>query len=80
MSLFNACMIHKYKLIALSWVLEFKLSTWLEKYQVKLKFFEKSVESNWEVELKNSSWVEKLNSTTWLENSIQFNKILDKCK
>ncbi len=68
------------RLTALNWVLEFKSSTWLEKYWVELKFFWKSVELNWEVEFKNSSRVEKLDSTTRLENSTQFNKILDKCK
>ncbi len=53
----------------LSQVLEFKLSTWLEKYQVKLNFFGKSVELSWEVESENSSWIEKLNSTTWLDST-----------
>ncbi len=64
----------------LSQVLKFESSTQLEKYQIELKFFWKSVELNWEVEFKNLSRVEKLNSTTQLKNSIQFNKILDKCK
>ncbi len=64
----------------LSQVLEFKLSIWLEKYQVKLNFFWKSVELSWEVESENSSWIEKLNSTTWLKNLTWLDKILDKCK
>ncbi len=69
-----------YKLIMLSWVLKFELNIQLKKYQVELKFFWKSVESNWEVEFKNLSWVEKLNSTTWFKNSTWLNKILNKCK
>ena len=68
------------RLIASSRVLEFESSIQLEKYQVELKFFWKSVESSWEVELKHLSWVEKLDSTTRLENSTQLDKILDKCK
>ncbi len=68
------------RLIALSWVLEFKSNTWFKKYQVELKFFEKSVELNWEVELENLNWVEKLDLTTRLDNSIQLDKILNKCK
>ncbi len=69
-----------YKLIASSWVLKFESSTWLEKCQIELKFFWKSVELSWEVELKNSNQVEKLDSTTKLKNLIQLNKILNKCK
>ncbi len=68
------------RLITSSWVLEFELSTQLEKCQVKLKFFWKSVKSSWEVEFKHSSQVKKLDSTTRLENSIQLDKILDRCK
>ncbi len=41
------------RLITSSQVLKFKSSTQLEKYQVELKFFWKSVELSWEVELKN---------------------------
>ena len=68
------------KLIASSRILEFESSTRLEKCRVELKFFWKSVELSWEVELKNSSRVEKLDSTTRLNNSIRFNKILVRCK
>ncbi len=73
----NSCRI---KLITLSWVLKFKLNIRLEKYQVELKFFWKSVELNWEVEFKNSNWIEKLDSTIRFENSTQLDKILDRCK
>ena len=68
------------KLIASSRVLKFKSSNRLEKCRVELKFFEKSVELSWEVELKHSSRVEKLDSIIWFKNSIQFNKILNRCK
>jgi len=68
------------RLIASSWVLKFESSTRLEKCRVELKFFWKSVELSWEVELKHASRIEKLDSITRLENSTQFNKILDKCK
>ena len=44
------------------------MSTWV---QVELNFFGKSVELNWEVELKNSSRIEKLDSIIQLENSTQ---------
>ncbi len=54
----------------LSRVLKFKSSTQLEKYQVELNFFEKSIKLSWEVEFKNSDWVEKLDSTIQLKNSI----------
>ncbi len=63
-----------------SQVLEFKSNIQLKKYQVELKFFWKSVESSWEVKLKHSSRIEKLDSITRFENSIQLDKILDKCK
>ena len=68
------------KLIASSQVLEFKSSIWSEKCWVELNFFWKSVESSWEVEFNNLNQTEKLDSITWFENSIQFDKILDKCK
>ncbi len=68
------------RLIASSQVLEFESSTRLEKCRVELKFFWKSVESSWEVELKNSSWIEKLDSTIWLDNSTWLDKILNRCK
>ncbi len=68
------------RLIASSRVFKFKLSTRLEKCWVELKFFWKSVESSWEVELKHSSQVEKLDSIIQLKNSTQINKILNKCK
>ncbi len=45
----------KIRLIASSWVLEFKLSTRLEKCWVELKFFGKSVELSWEAWLDNST-------------------------
>jgi len=48
--------------------------------QVELKFFWKSVELSWEVELKNLNRVEKLDLTTQFENLTQLNKILDRCK
>ena len=48
--------------------------------QVELKFFWKSIKSNWEVELKHLSRVKKLDSIIWLENSTWLDKILDKCK
>ncbi len=76
----SSIIIHVLKLIASSQVLKFRLSTQFEKYWVKLNFFWKSVELNWEVELKNSSRVEKLDLITWLENSTWFDKILDRCK
>ncbi len=68
------------KLITSSWVLKFELSTQLEKYQIKLKKFWKSIKLNWEVEFKNLNQVEKLDSTIQFENSIWFDKILDRCK
>ncbi len=68
------------KLIMSSWVLKFELSTQLEKCQIKLKIFWKSIKLNWEVEFKNLNQVEKLDSTIQFKNSIWFNKILDKCK
>ncbi len=68
------------RLIASSRVLEFKSSIRLKKYQVELKFFWKSIKSNWEVELKNSNRIEKLDSTTRFKNSIRLDKILNKCK
>ncbi len=71
---------HLTRLITSSQVLEFKSSTQLKKFQVKLKDFWIQVTSSWKVELKNSNRVEKLDSTTQLENLICFNKILDKCK
>ncbi len=68
------------RLIASSRVLEFELNIRPEKCRVELEFFWKSVESNWEVEFENLSRIEKLDSTTRPENSIRFDKILDKCK
>ncbi len=68
------------RLIASSQVLEFESSTRLEKCQVELKFFWKSIKSSWEVELKNLSQIEKLDLTIRFENSTQLDKILDRCK
>ncbi len=70
----------KIRLIASSQVLEFGSNTRFEKCRVELKFFWKSVESNWEVELEHSSRVEKLDPTIRLENSTRLDKILDRCK
>ncbi len=68
------------RLIASSQVLEFVSSTRLEKCQVELKFFWKSIKSSWEVELKNLSQIEKLDLTIRFENSTRLDKILDRCK
>ncbi len=62
----------------LDWLCQVEYLTW--KVLSWVEFFWKSVESNWEVELKHSSWIEKLDLITQLKNSIQFNKILNKCK
>ncbi len=68
------------RLIASSQVLKFKLSTQLKKCRVELKFFWKSVELNWEVELKHSSQVKKLDLITQFNNSTWLDKILNRCK
>ncbi len=45
------------RLITSSQVSEFTLNTQLKKWRIELKFFWKSVELSWEVELKNSDQI-----------------------
>ncbi len=71
LDVFNRAMINQ---LSLDWSrqVEYSSSSWV--------LDSKSVESNWEVELKHSDRIEKLDSTTRLENSTWLDKILDRCK